>query len=222
MPDPRLTLSRRRFLAVSSLGLASAAFVGRGLAVRGNSRRQLVDSVDSVVPPVPSGPILSPEEPTSQPLADYEDNQFPTEAEAYAEFIASLELRHITPREVIEPHWSDFNGVSNQLPPTELWRKLPATLRVADEIRSRLNVPLLRITSAYRSPLYNKQIPGSASNSFHTTNQALDLVFACSARRSAEVARQLREEGFFKGGIGVYSTFIHVDTRGKNATWRKA
>ena len=144
-----------------------------------------------------------------------------TEQEAYTEFLASLGLRHITPREVIEPHWSDLNGISNELPPRHLWDRLPATLRVADEIRERLGVPLLRITSAYRSPRYNRQIAGAASRSFHTRNQALDLVFACSARKSCEVARQLRAEGFFKGGIGQYSTFLHIDTRGYNASWRK-
>ena len=32
--------------------------------------------------------------------------------------------------------------------------------------------------------------------------------------------QKMRAEGLFKGGLGKYSTFVHVDTRGYNATWR--
>ena len=51
-------------------------------------------------------------------------------------------------------------------------------------------------------------------------NQALDLVYGGSNRKAWEVARRLRNERFFRGGIGLYPTFIHVDTRGYNANWR--
>ncbi len=33
------------------------------------------------------------------------------------------------------------------------------------------------------------------------------------------VVRQLRQSGLFKGGIGVYPSFVHVDTRGVNRDW---
>jgi hypothetical protein len=29
----------------------------------------------------------------------------------------------------------------------------------------------------------------------------------------------MRREGIFKGGLGKYKTFVHVDVRGKNADW---
>jgi len=32
-------------------------------------------------------------------------------------------------------------------------------------------------------------------------------------------AKKMREEGLFRGGLGLYKTFIHLDTRGRNATW---
>jgi uncharacterized protein YcbK (DUF882 family) len=64
------------------------------------------------------------------------------------------------------------------------------------------------------------EIPGAASRSYHVKNQALDLVFGGSNRKAWEVARRLRNERFFRGGIGLYPTFIHVDTRGYDANWR--
>ena len=110
--------------------------------------------------------------------------------------------------------------MANELPPRKLWEKLAPTLRVADELRERLGVPLQKITSAYRAPHYNIKIPGAAPNSYHTRNQALDLVFGCSASEAIAVAQELRRERFFRGGIGIYPYFIHIDTRGYNATWR--
>ncbi len=37
--------------------------------------------------------------------------------------------------------------------------------------------------------------------------------------RSAEVLRNLRDRGLFKGGVGGYSGFTHIDTRGVNTNW---
>ena len=76
------------------------------------------------------------------------------------------------------------------------------------------------ITSAYRAPRYNREIPGASRHSYHTRNQALDLIFACPASEAIAMARRLRNERFVRGGIGVYPTFVHVDTRGYNANWR--
>lgn len=138
---------------------------------------------------------------------------------SYEEFLTQFNFRYLTAQEIITPHRRSLNGIDNCLPPRELWENMPASLRVADEIRHRLGRPLKLITSAYRSPAYNKQC-GGARNSFHTKNLALDLVFEASPRRAFAIAKQLRKEGFFQGGIGLYRGFIHIDTRGTNATWR--
>ena len=221
MPESRLDPKRRRFLAVSAMSLASAALAGRGLSIRARHRENAsllaegCEGEPEIIPELAAPPC--PEE----VFPEYLDYHVATEAEAYAEFINSLGLRYITAAEVIRPHWSDINGVRNELPPRELWTMLPPALRLADEMRARLGVPLLKITSAYRSPRYNRMVAGSASRSYHMRNQALDLVFACSARKATAVAVQLRREGKFRGGIGQYSTFVHLDTRGFNASWRK-
>jgi len=141
------------------------------------------------------------------------------EEKAYATYLESFAFRYITPREIILPHYRSRNGVNNVLPPQEMWDRLPPTLAVADEIRHRLGVKLLGITSAYRSPEYNAQCPGAASRSYHTRNMALDLIYDCPTQEVYDMAEQLRQEGFFKGGIGLYNSFVHIDTRGRNATW---
>ena len=226
MPESRLDPKRRRFLAVSAMSFASAALVGRSMSIRAHHRdvHRVLDEVRPDEPTLLRQAELVPPPTEVESLDDgpeFHDHHVPTESEAYAEFIDSLGLRYITASEVIRPHWSDINGVRNELPPRELWCMLPPALRVADEMRARLGVPLLKITSAYRSPKYNRLIPGASNRSYHMRNQALDLVFACSARKSTAVARQLRSEGMFRGGIGQYSTFVHLDTRGYNASWRK-
>ena len=138
---------------------------------------------------------------------------------AYAEFVESLNLEFIKPSELIAPHRKIRRGVSNSVPPKHLWKNMAPTLRAADEMRRRLGVPLRCINSAYRSPAYNATCKGAARRSTHMKNQALDLVFDCSPRRAARVAKQLRKEGFFKGGVGTYRSFVHIDSRGTNATW---
>ncbi|MEP2777668.1 MAG: D-Ala-D-Ala carboxypeptidase family metallohydrolase [Luteolibacter sp.] len=139
--------------------------------------------------------------------------------DSYEKYLSSLGLRHITPREVFAAHRRSRNGVKNSLPPQELWTRLGATLLQADELRDRLGVPLTNIASAYRSPDYNRQCPGAATYSQHTENRALDLVFACSPKVAFAEARRMRDQGKFKGGLGLYRGFIHIDTRGHNATW---
>lgn len=136
----------------------------------------------------------------------------------YAQFLDNYSFRYIRTHEIITPHCRTRLGISNRLPPKNLWHNVTSTLKFADEIRHRWGTPLDYITSAYRTPAYNKQC-GGASRSFHTRNNALDLVYAAGSEDAFEVALQLRKEKFFKGGVGFYPGFIHIDTRGYNATW---
>ena len=138
---------------------------------------------------------------------------------SYGEFIASLELEYISPSEIFAAHRRSRNGVRNALPPKRMWSRLAPTLLIADELRHRLGVPLTYIASAYRSPEYNRQCPGAAKYSQHTQNRALDLVFSCPSKDAFAEARKMRNEGKFSGGLGFYPGFIHIDTRGRNATW---
>lgn len=137
----------------------------------------------------------------------------------YVAFLEKLKLRFLPTAKIIEPHLKQHGSVRNSLPPAELWKNMPATLLVADKIAECLGESVVEVISAYRSPAYNATCPGGKTQSQHLRNGALDLVFKSSPVRVAKVARELRSQGVFQGGVGVYPAFTHVDTRGKNADW---
>jgi len=148
----------------------------------------------------------------------YRNAPIPNERE-YKQFLAGLGLRYFRPEEIIRPHRNIRKGVQNTIPPKELWSEMESTLKVADELRHRLGARVT-VLSGYRSMSYNRAV-GGASRSQHTRNRALDLKFSCSSDEAFQVATEMREEGFFHGGIGWYPSFVHVDTRGHDATWGK-
>ena len=139
----------------------------------------------------------------------------------YRNFLEGLQLRHFSADELIAQGNRTRNGVSNSLPPESMWPAMVPTLWVADMLRERLGSPLT-ITSAYRSEAYNRQV-GGASRSAHLRNEALDLIPAEGKINDLwRVLLALRRGGAFKGGLGYYpKKFIHLDTRGVNATWGK-
>ena len=137
----------------------------------------------------------------------------------YARFVQSLNLRNITPRMVLAPHFKSSGGVPNSLPPKSYWNRLGPTLKLIDSIVGRLGSPLKEIASAYRSPSYNRAV-GGRTKSYHMQNMACDIkVHGVSTYHVAAAARDLRSRGLFRGGIGRYSAFVHVDTRGLNVDW---
>jgi hypothetical protein len=124
-------------------------------------------------------------------------------------------VRYFSANEVFFRGARDARLQLNTDPPRALWPSLLAVTKVADEARHRLGRPL-RINSAYRSPAYNRTISG-ASKSIHVLGGALDL--SGSPATLHRIVTEMRAEGLFRGGIGRYKTFTHVDVRGKNADW---
>ncbi len=141
------------------------------------------------------------------------------EAISYAHYLSQLQLRRIRVEQIIKPHLRRRGNVQNRIPPRSAWKNIRASLRAADRIAERLGEPVGEIISAYRSPQYNARCSGARSKSFHMHNMALDLKFRASPRQVAMVAREMREKGVFSGGVGRYSGFTHIDSRGKKADW---
>lgn len=71
------------------------------------------------------------------------------------------------------------------------------------------------INSGYRTPSHNKIIKG-ATNSQHVVGTACDIVV--KGVPPAAVAAFL-EAKFPKSGIGLYGSFVHIDSRGYKSYW---
>jgi muramidase (phage lysozyme) len=72
------------------------------------------------------------------------------------------------------------------------------------------------ITSGYRDPARNSAV-GGATNSKHMTGEAVDIQFAGGMGIAPRAIQVASEAG--AGGIGVYDSWIHLDT-GPKRTWQ--
>lgn len=142
---------------------------------------------------------------------------------AFRTFVTNLGLRYFTAEELLYLGGSNGPGAAcagkNSLPPKTLWTNIGNTAKMLDEIRHRLNAKCT-ILSAYRSPAYNSCV-GGENASLHMKYNAID--FRCVSGTPANwhtVAKAVRASAAqFTGGIGKYSTFVHIDTRGYIANW---
>lgn len=141
------------------------------------------------------------------------------ELHAYAKYLSSLRLRHIGVEDIIASHAKTKGNLWNTLPPRSMWKNMGRTLWVADEVAHRLGGSVKEVTSAYRSSSYNARCPGAKPNSYHKSNFALDLKYYASPSTVTRIARSVRQEGRYQGGVGRYSSFTHIDTRGYNVDW---
>lgn len=146
-----------------------------------------------------------------------------TAIQSFDKWAASLGLRYFSPHEIRFLGGSHYlptgrTAGKNTLPPRPLWQNIVPALRAADMARAELGSPI-RILSAYRSPEYNRAI-GGAKYSRHLQFDALDLA-PMDGRVTTlhRLLKRLRKEGIFTGGIGKYSTFVHIDHRGHCADW---
>ena len=86
----------------------------------------------------------------------------------------------------------------------------PKLVVILQSIRDYFNKPV-NINSAYRTPTHNKKVDG-VKYSQHTYGMAADIVV--KGEKPEDVAAVARKFlGNNKGGVGIYSTFTHVDVR---------
>jgi uncharacterized protein YcbK (DUF882 family) len=152
----------------------------------------------------------------------------PRSGETWYEWFRRQNFKHFTANEVNAYFQRTRNGVSNSAPPRKLWHRIVPTLRIVDDLRTHFGKPIT-ITSSYRSPAYNRAVGSSnpadptalaGSGSQHPRFAALDIqVSRTSPRAVYNKLLAWRRAGKFVGGLGLYSTFVHVDTRPYNATW---
>ncbi len=138
----------------------------------------------------------------------------------YLRYLNSLNLQIVKPAQVIESHAKQKAKIWNTLPPKAWWKRMGYTLKVVDRIAKEMNVHQVEVISAYRCPPYNAHCSGAKSGSWHQANIAADVKFPVKASQVTATARELRNLGLFRGGVGGYWNFTHIDARGANIDWR--
>lgn len=84
-----------------------------------------------------------------------------------------------------------------------------------EDIRGHFGRPVL-ITSGCRCEAHNRAVDGS-SGSQHLRGRAADIVVKGIEPAAVAAYADHVMEGM--GGVGTYSTWVHVDTRGGRARW---
>lgn len=85
-----------------------------------------------------------------------------------------------------------------------------------EDIREAAGGKAITINSGYRSPEHNAAV-GGVSNSQHVKGTAADIVVeGTDPLTVGQIAEHFLNK---KGGIGVYQTFTHVDTRTTRSRW---
>lgn len=113
--------------------------------------------------------------------------------------------------------WSEATRGGTRIPADE---KIVDNIIIAaknmEEIRKYFgNKPIL-ITSWYRDPQSNALV-GGVKDSVHMQGLAID--FNVSGIKPSEVYSKLDSYWGARGGLGKYSGFTHVDSRGTKARW---
>lgn len=92
-------------------------------------------------------------------------------------------------------------------------------VELLENIRRHTGRPVI-INSGYRSAAYNATIKNAAKNSQHVLGKAADIrVVGISPAKVAQIVECYLGNS---GGIGIYSTFTHVDVRTSCARWKGA
>lgn len=145
-------------------------------------------------------------------------NPKPQEDERFEDWFDRQGFKHFSGKEIARYFSAVRYGTKNSYPPRELWENFLPTMKLVDDLRGVLGVPV-RVTSSYRSPAYNLVVGGAKSSKHKLFNAADIQADGATPHEMLKVLASWRKQGKFAGGLGLYPTFVHVDTRGYNASW---
>ena len=96
----------------------------------------------------------------------------------------------------------------NQPGAPESWRKMDLNLlMILDNMRAYSEIPY-KITSAYRSPEYNKKLKNSSPNSSHCKGRAVDI-YAPDSKTKYLIVKAALHYGISR--IGIMDKAVHID-----------
>jgi Peptidase M15 len=208
-------------LGLAGLGLLASAATSQAFTASkksGAMPKVSVPTSNRSTAPAP-GPAVRYVQPAATDLPDEWMQMHGRGASDYLRYLKSLNLRRVNADQVLASHAKSKGGVWNSLPPKQWWNRMGYTLRVVERIAQELNVTEVEVISAYRSPSYNSRCAGARTGSWHQANVAVDVKLPVRASSVTKTARELRDLGLFRGGVGGYWNFTHIDARGKNINW---
>ena len=103
--------------------------------------------------------------------------------------------------------------------PDDLRDNLQGLCENLERLRDKIGRPV-HIVSGYRTETYNQRV-GGVKRSQHLKAKAADLRVSGMTTRElhAEIIKLIRAGEMDAGGVGLYLSFVHYDTRGRNARW---
>lgn len=175
--------------------------------------------------PQPEPDERAPDDPADVPAASVPEQDVPTAITATTPTTPPRAFR-LSPHFTYGEFWQKQckNLAAAPYPVAWIGSRLQPLVTILERIRHELGGPVMTVTSGYRSPAYNRCI-GGARASQHTQGRAVDFkVAGKSPREVATVIRRLHATGAITiGGLGVYRSWIHLDTRPRTdrtyATW---
>ncbi len=219
--DTRFNNKTVFYVAFGTLATAFATIIGFHFGSSSGSKRktQMRQFLYPPVQPPPSSPQIPP---TGRSPGRREDEISPASHPFEAFWRQNFaHIEHFSWNELLYKGASHSRHGSNTDPAQNLYGNVVPLVNMLEKIRSEIGAPV-RLLSVYRSPAYNSDINGAAS-SRHMRFDAADFHVVGAGHGNsgswASIVKKLRDRGEFKGGIGIYDTFVHIDTRGNNADW---
>lgn len=131
-------------------------------------------------------------------------------------------IRYLTAGNVTKNFkWAEFDCKDGTSVPDHLKSNVKELALNLEVIREYFGGKSVTIHSGFRTISHNKKV-GGVANSLHLTGRAADIrISGYTSQQVYDGILKLMNEGkITQGGLGLYSSFVHYDIRGKFVTWK--
>ncbi len=163
---------------------------------------------------------LKKESPASEDVKNALGIEGTSNVDIYEKWLTSQGVRPSFSKEIANAGGTTTIPPLFEADPTHCWRKIIPTAQVVQELAINQNGWSIGVNSGYRDYPYNSKIDGSTT-SYHMRNMALDItVNGTSLSNLHSTLNNARKNGSWTGGLALYNSFIHIDTRDYNTQWQ--